>query len=427
MKVRVLRFSDRGPAVQLLQLALDRASFGPLETDGIFGLRTQEALRRFQLSRGLASDGVAGRASHEALLPWYTGYLRHRVRAGESFYSIAQLYGARPEAVELANSTLEPGNIPIGAMVTVPLPFDVVPTDIDFCSALAAYCVRGLCARYPFLSCASVGRSVLGRPLWSLTLGAGENRVLYSAAHHANEWITTPLLLSFAEELAESFAQGGMIFGQSAAELLDYARLCLVPLVDPDGLDLVTGELRRGEAFESARSIAGQYPGVPFPAGWKANIRGTDLNLQYPAGWETAREIKAAAGVRGPAPKDYVGPAPLSAPESRAMAALTRRFDPALTLAFHTQGEVIYWRYGDYEIPGARDIAATFAAVSGYSPEDTPYASGFAGYKDWFIQSFRRPGFTIECGRGVNPLPLTELSEIRRRCLGILTLGALVT
>ena len=425
--MRILRFSDRGPAVALLQLALVRASFGPLVLDGIFGLRTQEALRHFQLARGLTADGVAGRATHEALLPLYTGYLRHRVRAGESFYSIARLYGARTEAVELANSALDPGNIPVGALVTVPLPFPVVPTEIPWCSALAAYCVRGLCARYPFLSCASVGRSALGRPLWSLSLGAGENRVLYNAAHHANEWITTPLLLSFVEELAESFAQGGTIFGQSAAELLDYARLCLVPLVNPDGLDLVTGELQRGEAYENARAIAAQYPGIPFPSGWKANLRGTDLNLQYPAGWETAREIKAAAGVRGPAPADWVGPAPLSAPESRAMAALTRRFDPALTLSFHTQGEVIYWRFGDYEIPGARDIAATFAAVSGYSLEETPYDSSFAGYRDWFIQSFRRPGFTIECGRGINPLPLADFPEIRRRCLGILTLGALVT
>ena len=425
--MRTLRFSDRGPAVALLQLALARASFGPLETDGIFGLRTQEALRRFQLARGLAADGVAGRQTHEALLPWYTGSLRHRVRAGESFYSIARLYGARPEAVELANSTLDALNLGVGTQITVPLPFAVVPTEIPWFSALAAYCARGLCARYPFLDCDSAGRSVLGRPLWSLTLGAGENRVLYSAAHHANEWITAPLLFSFIEELCESYAQGGAIFGQSAAELLDYARLCLVPLVNPDGLDLVTGELRRGEAFEAARSIASQYPGIPFPEGWKANIRGTDLNLQYPAGWETARQIKAAAGIRGPAPANYVGPAPLSAPESRAMAALCRRFDPALMLAFHTQGEVIYWRYGDFEIPGARDIAATFAAVSGYSPEDTPAAASYAGYRDWFIQSFRRPGFTIECGKGVNPLPLEDFPEIRRRTLGILTLGALVT
>ena len=95
--------------------------------------------------------------------------------------------------------------------------------------------------------------------------------------------------------------------------------------------------------------------------------------------------------------------------------------------AWHTQGEVIYWRYADVEIPGAQDIAATFAAVSGYAAEETPYASGFAGYKDWFIQEYLRPGFTIEAGRGVNPLPLSDVPGIRRRALGILTLGALVT
>jgi g-D-glutamyl-meso-diaminopimelate peptidase len=322
--------------------------------------------------------------------------------------------------VELANSAFEPGNLPVGALITVPLPFPVVPTEIPWCAALAAYCVRGLCARYPFLSCAPVGRSVLGRPLWSLTLGAGENRVLYSAAHHANEWITAPLLFSFAEELCEAFAQGGGIFGQSAAELLDYARVCLVPLVDPDGVDLVTGELRRGEAFESAKAIAAQYPGIPFPEGWKANIRGTDLNLQYPAGWETAREIKAAAGIRGPAPADWVGPAPLSAPESRAMAALTRRFDPALVLAFHTQGEVIYWRYRGSAPPGARALAEDFARLSGYTLDDAPEVSAYAGYKDWFIERFERPGFTIEAGRGINPLPVSDFDAICRACLPIL-------
>ena len=88
---------------------------------------------------------------------------------------------------------------------------------------------------------------------------------------------------------------------------------------------------------------------------------------------------------------------------------------------------MIYWRWGEQEIPGARDIAATFAAVSGYSPEDTPYASSFAGYRDCFIQTYRRPGFTVECGKGLNPLPLADFPEIRRRTLGILTLGALVT
>ena len=425
--MRVLRFSDHGPAVQLLQLALDRAGYGPLARDGIFGLRTREALLRFQAANALAADGVAGTRTHRALMPWYTGFLRHRVRRGESFYSVARLYGARPEAVELANSDRDAWALPVGASIVVPLPFPVVPTDVAVSAALVTLCVRGLEARYPFLAVSPVGRSVMGRPLWALTMGAGENRVLYGAAFHANEWITALLLLRFAEALCAAFAQGGTIFGQSAAEIFSYARLCLVPLVNPDGADLATGELQSGPHFAAARAIAARWPDVPFPTGWKANIAGTDLNLQYPAGWETARAIKFAAGYDAPAPLNYVGPAPLSAPESRAMADLARTFDPALLQAWHTHGEVIYWRFSDYEVPGAADIAGTFAAVSGYAAAETPYAASFAGYKDFFIREYRRPGFTIEAGRGVNPLPLGDFDAIYAASRGILTLGALVT
>jgi hypothetical protein len=73
-------------------------------------------------------------------------------------------------------------------------------------------------------------------------------------------------------------------------------------------MDLVTGELSEGESFDRARRIAASYPRFPFPGGWKANLRGVDLNLQYPAGWEQAREIKSAQGIVSPAPADYVGP-----------------------------------------------------------------------------------------------------------------------
>ena len=105
----------------------------------------------------------------------------------------------------------------------------------------------------------------------------------------------------------------------------------------------------------------------------------------------------------------------------------TLSLSPNLILAYHTQGEVIYWKYLDYEPTNSRAIAETFSAVSGYSVEDTPYASGFAGYKDGFIPEFNRPGYTVAAGRGVNPLPLSQFDKIYADNLGILTLGALVT
>ena len=425
--MKILRLGSTGPSVQLLQLALNRAGYGELKKDGIFGIGTRNALMQFQRDHGLVPDGIAGSDTHRSLLPWYTGFLIHRVQRGESLYSIAASYGSSVETINLANPGLTPANLQVGSQLVVPLPFPVVPTDIAYSAQLVAYCVRGLAARYPFMVTGEIGKSVMGKPLWYMALGTGENRVMYNASHHANEWITTPVLLKFAEQLSAAFASGGSIFGQPAAELMDYATIYLIPAVDPDGIDLVTGELTQGEYYDRAAAIAANYPQFPFPSGWKANIRGVDLNLQYPAGWEQARENKFAQGIRSPAPADYVGTSPLSAPESRAMYDFTLSLEPELILAYHTQGEVIFWQFLDYEPAGSRSIAELFSHVSGYSVESTPYASGFAGYKDWFIQDFNRPGYTVEAGLGINPLPISDFDGIYEKNLGILTLGALVT
>ena len=425
--MRILRMGSLGPAVALLQLALNRAQGAQLVPDGVFGAQTESALLRFQREHGLRPDGVAGRETHRALLPWYTGYLVHRVVRGDTLWALAERYATTVEAIRLANPGAREENLEIGTGLVVPLGFAVVPTDIPFFSGLVSYCVRGLAARYPFLDAGELGKSVLGRPLWRLRLGVGENRVLYHAGIHANEWITTPLLLRFAEELAAAFAAGGTILDRSAAELMDYAAITLVPQVNPDGADLATGELQQGESYRQAQTIAADYPRFAFPEGWKANLRGTDLNLQFPAGWETAKKLKAEQGIVSPAPADYVGPAPLSAPESRALYDYTLALQPRLTLSYHTQGREIYWRYGDAEPPQGREIGELFARLSGYTLADVPYLSSFAGYKDWFIDSFCRPGYTIEAGQGTNPLPLADLDAIYTENLPILVYGALVT
>ena len=298
-----------------------------------------------------------------------------------------------------------------------------MPADVPYCHEILEFNLQNLVKRFPFVSLFSIGKSVLGKEIYALKIGDGEKEIFYNGAHHANEWITIPVLLKFAEQLACAYAESGRIFGQSARKLFSAASVYIAPCVDPDGVDLVTGELTGGEYYDAALRIAQSYPDVPFPSGWKANIRGVDLNLQYPAGWEQARENKFALGIVSPAPADYVGASPLSAPESRAMYDFTLSLSPQLTLAYHTQGEVIYWRYLDLEPRGARDIADTFAAVSGYSAEDTPFASGFAGYKDWYIREFDRPGYTVEAGLGRNPLPLSQFDKIYADNLGILTLS----
>ena len=301
----------------------------------------------------------------------------------------------------------------------------IVNTDRPITSAHNDAMILALVARYPFLRTEVLTTTAFGRPVRTLVVGNGPRKVLYSAAHHANEWITAYILLKFAEDWAAAIEEGGSIFGQNARELARQVTVYMVPLVDPDGVDLVVGAIEPGSfAYEAARRLASFYPQIPFPDGWKANLLGVDLNLQYPAGWLQARQIKFAQGFTRPGPRDYVGRAPLQQREAQALAGYTQAVDPALVLAFHTQGQVIYWQFRDIFVPGAQRLGEEFARLSGYALEDTPYYSAWAGYKDWFIQEFRRPGYTVEVGLGENPLPLTQFPQIYEENLGILVTAA---
>ncbi len=302
----------------------------------------------------------------------------------------------------------------------------IVKTDVPMTYELCERTILSLVREHPICRTEVLTTTAFGRNVRTLVIGQGQRQVIFSAAHHANEWITTPLLLKFVEELAEAIRTDGKIFGIPARTIDRNVTIHTVPMVDPDGVDLVTGGIGpESSEYARARQMAEFYPSIPFPSGWKANLKGVDLNLQYPAGWLQAREIKFSQGFVLPGPRDYVGTAPLTQPEARALADYTEQVDPALVLAYHTQGKVIYWQFEDYAVPGARELAEEFARLSGYTVEDTPLESSFAGYKDWFIKYFRRPGFTVEAGLGENPLPIEQFGEIYRDNLGILTTAAL--
>lgn len=297
----------------------------------------------------------------------------------------------------------------------------IVDTSVPVIAEKSVAAVKALKESYPGLTVKTIATTANSRSVQAVEIGSGAKRVLFSASHHANEWITSLVLLKFLEDLIAASNTGGALLGKDARQLLRNTTVSLVPMVDPDGVDLVTGAIQPGSReYAAAEAIARGFPEIPFPQGWKANLNGVDLNLQYPAGWLRAREIKFMQGFDRPAPRDYVGLYPLSQPESRGLAEYTESFDPDIVVAFHTQGKEIYWEFEDYYVPGARELGEEFARVSGYALADVPEASSYAGYKDWFIKRFRRPGYTVEAGLGVNPLPISQFDEIYRDTLPIL-------
>lgn len=117
---------------------------------------------------------------------------------------------------------------------------------------------------------------------------------------------------------------------------------------------------------------------------------------------------------------------PLTEPESLSIYNFTLIHDFRLIISFHTQGKEIYWNFQNINPPQGYEIGEKFAESSGYVLADVPYNSSFAGYKDWFIQDFNRPGFTIEAGIGENPLPIEQFDTIYYDNLGILVLGSVL-
>ncbi|SCG81661.1 g-D-glutamyl-meso-diaminopimelate peptidase [Proteiniborus sp. DW1] len=423
--METLRLGSRGPNVKLIQSLLNRIGYNAGTVDGVFGAQTQRAVIAFQRDNGLTPDGIVGLATWREFNRLLSGYDTYTIRAGDTLYSIATRYYTTVNAILTANPGIDPNALAIGQQIVVPYGIDIVFTDIDYTYEIMERQITGLKVRYPFLEVGTIGSSVMGKDLYYIRLGIGPNEVTYNASHHANEWITTPLLMKFIENFSKAYANRTSIRGYNVPSIWESSSIYIIPMVNPDGVDLVTyWPNYPNPIYQQASRI--NTTGLPLPRVWKANIRGVDLNSNYPADWELDRQLKAAMGITGPTPRDWGGPAPLSEPESRAMANFTSQHNFRLVIAYHTQGQVIFYQYQNLAPPVSRTIAEMFSRASGYSIAEGPAEVSYAGYKDWFIQDFRRPGYTIEAGIGVNPLPLSQFPAIYNQNEEIMLLAAIV-
>lgn len=423
--METLTLASTGPNVKLIQSLLNRIGYNAGAVDGQFEPQTQGAIIAFQRNNGLVPDGIVGPATWNLFETLLLGYDVYIIRSGDSLYNIAGRYFTTVNAILTANPGINPIALAIGQRIIVPYGIDIVFTDIDYTYEIMERQLRGLRARYPFIEIGSAGTSVMGKTLYTVRLGRGLNRVSYNASHHANESITTPLLMKFIENFAKAFSVGGSIRGYNVPDIWRYSSIYIVPMVNPDGVDLVNyWPNYTNPVYTQAAGL--NTSGLPLPRVWKANIRGVDINLNYPADWEKEHQLEIEQGITGPAPRDYGGPSALSEPESTAMVNFTRANDFRLVIAYHTQGQVIYYQYENYTPPESLRIAQLFSRASGYPILQNPGEAAYAGYKDWFIQEFGRPGFTFEVGLGVNPIPNSQFPTIYQQNEEVLLLGAIV-
>ncbi len=291
--------------------------------------------------------------------------------------------------------------------------------------------VRGLCtalcARYPFLRGAVAGHSLLGRelPIVFLTSSQDEpisERVLIAAAFHGQEWLTALCALRLCEEVCRALAGGLSLCGIPMSRALRARQIVFLPMVNPDGVEIALhGSDTAGDYAAFVRAHGGETHGL-----WQANARGVDINHNFNAGWQEMQALAEKNGKDRAGARQYRGESPESEPETRAVTDLCRLYGFRHVVALHSQGEEIYWQYGEHTPPQSRMIAQVLGAASGYTVTDPTGMASHGGFKDWFISCFHRPGFTIELGRGVNPLPLTDFEPLYKKAREMLLLSLLL-
>ena len=159
----------------------------------------------------------------------------------------------------------------------------IVDTLTPYNSSILLKNLNTLKQKYTFLKSDVIGYSVLGKPIHSVIIGTGKKQVFYFGAIHANEWIVTPVLMKFIEDFSIAYSLNSKIGGENASKIFNDVSIYIVPMVNPDGVDLVTGALSKNTAsYIYAKDISIKYPSIPFPSGWKSNINGVEfINFHF--------------------------------------------------------------------------------------------------------------------------------------------------
>ncbi len=259
--------------------------------------------------------------------------------------------------------------------------------------------------RYPnSISVFEIGKSVQGESILALEVGKGPKQILINATHHARESLTTVLTLDQIDYIAKLSEQNGVSGGSNVRALLDKVTIVFVPLLNPDGANLV---LNGGQSISPEFQGKGHLKPSLYPS-WKANINGVDLNVNYP----TSRPGPVAK--KWPSSEGYKGPTLLSEPETKQLVALCeeRLFDGSIS--YHSSGEIIFWHFNQQNVARDQKIAQAVSKATGYRLVGKSNPTIGNGFKDWFVEKYQKPGLTIEISPyvGSKAVPISRYQSI---------------
>ena len=275
--------------------------------------------------------------------------------------------------------------------------------------------LKNLSNQYEAMNLTSIGNTILGKEIPLITLGDdnAKKSVLNVSTHHASENIITSVLLNFIEEYLKAYSSFNQIAGINLRYLFKMRKIYIIPMLNPDGVDYRLNGISDDNPIKD-RVIA--YNGEDDFSKWNANARGVDLNHNYNASFDEYKIYERANNIT-PGKTKYSGEYPESEPEIQAITSLIRIKSDELKgiITLHTQGEEIYCKSNGKTVPSTEIISRHVSRMCAYPICDTEGSACYGGLTDWAIQEMNIPSYTIECGKGKNPLDIKQGKSIYAR------------
>lgn len=251
--------------------------------------------------------------------------------------------------------------------------------------------IEALLASYPeLISTESIGTSVLGKDIPLIKIGTGERKAIVVAGLHSREGISVTFTMRCIEEYAEAYySKSGKYGSYNVKEMLDKFTLYIVPLMNPDGLDIVNTELEPVydgftlEGFERAK--------------YKNNANGVNLNRNFPFMWGYSDD-KNVINITNPDTLSYAGESAGSEPETQAIMKVCNENEFEWLLDVHCRGNIMYYQDQYNEVTSADNrLASLLARRCGFTLQDKSTAYEISGgLENWFRAEFGKPGICIE-------------------------------
>lgn len=270
-------------------------------------------------------------------------------------------------------------------------------------------------ANYPALSVRTVGRSALGRGIFSLSVGNPRRQSLIIAGFRGDEKAYCDAALTFIARLCKAVSRKEALFDVDISKALCDCGVTVLPCLNPDGIEIHDrGPAGAGSLRRFAETLKSEVP-------WQANANGVDLPRNFTPGWSLRRSEETVTGVTGPAPSGYSGEKPDREPESAALLRLCRRESFRKVLAITGTGSVV--RSASVFAPtGTAVMQKLLADCCGLAVGDTQESGVCCAFCDWFTEAFSRPALTMEPGKGDAPSPASENDSVDERIVEALTL-----